>query len=1774
MKKINKKLKLLLIAFALGGFNYLGAQCPAITCPSDITVSNDAGNCDAVVTYTTPVGTNPCGANNILFVSDNAGGTEIPAALTTAGHTVTAVYSDYTTGNNATLQGTLSTYSTIFWHASGSTGSGESHNAATFTNLNSFVASGGDVFVTGYDVIASPTDAALITFLGGTTSADVGHVNGVIVGSNSLTNGYSNIVGMTILNPLFSDQDNLTGTLAPGVSVVLPGSSGAEWSLYSTGAGEIAWVSSGQSGTTAMPLWTTIGSGYHEALLNFANTTTTTLTTGLSSGSSFLVGLTTVTYTVTDHLDSTASCSFTVTVNDTEDPSISCPGNVTQNNDLGICGAVVNYTTPVGTDNCSGSITNQTAGLASGATFPVGTTTNTFVVTDASGNKDSCSFAVTITDNEDPQISCPANMTVDTDPGVCNAVVTYTAPVGTDNCPGATTVQTAGLASGATFPKGITTNTFEVTDAVGKKASCSFTVTVEDNEDPVITCPANITVNNNPGICGAVVNYTAPVGSDNCGVLGIVQTSGLGSGATFPIGTTTETYTITDLSSNTSFCSFIVTVIDAEDPVITCPPSDTVFTDPGLCSAIYTFTDPIGTDNCPASITTQIAGLVSGSAFPKGATTVTFEVVDQSANAVTCSFIITVIDNENPQITCPGNITQDTDPGLCSAVVTYTPPVGTDNCPGQTTYQIAGEVSGYAYPKGVTTNTFVVVDAVGLTDTCSFTITVEDNEDPVISCPGNYIVDTDPGICGTLINYTTPVGTDNCPNPITTQTAGMPTGSTFPKGVTTNTFLVTDQSGNTDVCSFTVTVNDNEDPQISCPGNMTVDTDPGMCSAVVTFTAPVGTDNCPGQTTTQTAGNVSGYAYPKGVTTNTYLVTDAEGNTATCSFTITVEDNEDPQISCPADIVVDNNTGFCGAFVSYSTPVGTDNCPNANTVRTSGLASGWLFPIGTTTNTYVVTDQSGNTAECSFTVTVNDNEDPVLNCPLDMVVSNDLGLCEAVVNFATPVGTDNCPSSVTIQTEGMVSGDSYPKGTTTNSYLVTDASGNTATCSFTITVIDDEDPKIDCPANITVDNDPGVCGAVVTYTPPVGTDNCPGAVTGLNSGLGSGALYPIGTTTETYTVVDAEGFTATCSFTVTVEDNEYPVITCPSDITVNNDLGTCGAVVTYTAPVGTDQCSGHTTVQTVGLVSGSTFPFGETVNTFAVTDTAGNVTTCSFTVTVNDNEAPEISCPEDITVYSDPATCGALVTYTTPVGTDNCTAATNQIEGLASGSMFPIGLTVNTFMVVDHVGYESECSFTVTVVDNENPALTCPANIVVNNDPGICGAVIDYTTPVGTDNCPNPVTVQLEGLGSGATFPIGVTTESYEATDASGNVTSCSFTITVNDTEDPVADELFLPNVNAECTTTLTPPTATDNCDETVTATTNDPLYYDVAGTYTVTWIYEDQYGNSSTQDQTLILTDDQSAPTPDVDPLPDVTADCEVTVTTIPTATDECVGAVTGTTTDPLTYDTQGTYTITWTYDDGNGFTSTQTQTVIIDDVTPPTFTCPADLVTCNGSVSSIALTNVSDLCSTPTVTYALSGATTETGTGDASSETFNAGVTTVTYTVSDEEGNSANCSFEVNYEVINTSVTQTGNMLEASANGFSYQWVNCNNQYAPVSGETGQEFTPTENGSYAVIITGNCVDTSDCYTITTIGIEAIDFDSQISVYPNPVDDIINIEIKGNQSQVDVVITNVNGQEALRAKYTDKQSIEVDVEHLLPNVYFMKVKTSEGTKIIKMVKK
>lgn len=238
-------------------------------------------------------------------------------------------------------------------------------------------------------------------------------------------------------------------------------------------------------------------------------------------------------------------------------------------------------------------------------------------------------------------------------------------------------------------------------------------------------------------------------------------------------------------------------------------------------------------------------------------------------------------------------------------------------------------------------------------------------------------------------------------------------------------------------------------PTIVCPDNITQDNDPGVCGAIVNYSSPTVSTSCP--EVVASCSPASGTLFPVGETIVTCTATDSCGGSAECSFTITVNDVEPPTIICSGNITQDNDPGVSGAVVNFPPPTINDNCPGATFVCTP--TSGSLFPIGTTLVTCIATDTSGNTAECSFTVTVNNVEPPVIDCPEDITVLNDPGTNGAIVNFPDPIVSDNFPNVTSVCTPP--SGSFFPPGNTTVTCTATDAAGNTSTCSFNVRVIVD-----------------------------------------------------------------------------------------------------------------------------------------------------------------------------------------------------------------------------------------------------------------------------------------------------------------------------------------------------------------------------------------------------------------------------------------------------------------------------------------------------------------------------------------------------------------------------------------------------------------------------------------------------------------------------------------------------------------------------------------------
>ncbi|MEO6758387.1 MAG: HYR domain-containing protein, partial [Saprospiraceae bacterium] len=501
-------------------------------------------------------------------------------------------------------------------------------------------------------------------------------------------------------------------------------------------------------------------------------------------------------------------------------------------------------------------------------------------------------------------------------------------------------------------------------------------------------------------------------------------------------------------------------------------------------------------------------------------------------------------------------------------------------------------------------------------------------------------------------------------------------------GIQVITWTYTDGHDNMSSQTQTFNVVSNVAPTLSnCPANITLTADPATCGFQgIAYTAPSVDADC--EAVTLMSSHTPGSFFAVGTTNVTYAATDAGGNTGYCNFTVKVNDNVAPTVNvttCPTgtDGSISNTQGVCGAAYFWNAPqyVATDNC-SPNVAVTSNYPSGYVFPVGTTTVMYTATDGSGNTATfCAFSVSVQDVQSPSMTCPVSATINTAPGTCVANVNVVSPSASDNCSVSVTeTDAMGMPLGSTLPRtqtlspGQTSFYFKATDNSLNAVSCSYTITVVDNEKPKFSgCPSNVDMPADNNGCTKSVTWATPTVTDNCTaftssttytavitGSTTGSTtstSGTNNMMLFNEGLSTVTYTVSDQATVpnSATCSFTVRVTNTTPPTITCPSPITVSAGstcsytlTGSNGIVNNTTAPCDPGTLAYYNSAGAPLTVGISTFPLGTHILTARATDVSNNSSACSFVLTVADRTAPTlVSCPPNITVNSAANLCGA-----------------------------------------------------------------------------------------------------------------------------------------------------------------------------------------------------------------------------------------------------------------------------------------------------------------------------------------------------------------------------------------------------------------------------------------------------------------------------------------------------------------------------------------------------
>jgi uncharacterized repeat protein (TIGR01451 family) len=689
--------------------------------------------------------------------------------------------------------------------------------------------------------------------------------------------------------------------------------------------------------------------------------------------------------------------------------------------------------------------------------------------------------------------------------------------------------------------------------------------------------------------------------------------------------------------------TFVSTSQDS-GPIFTCS-TDSVKTECHIASlqpgqtSLFTFVYQVNSGTPAGTVVSETATISSN----------TSEIHEPDNSALGAGYVLTTTPAAACTLDCPNDIvaTATTHGQGGGAIVTFGAAEGFGNC-GTIS---SSPASGSFFPIGTTT--VITTSSLG-GGGCSFTVNVVDTAAPTISCPANLTVTANSGQShafvpdpnGSSSNVGTPTASGDQPLEVTgSREDGDGLITAYPIGTTDITWLATDPSGRQATCTQQITVLPNQVLTISCPTNVTVASPTGCDPAAVN----VGQATSNSQTATVTAHRSDDLQltdpYPIGTTNITWTSTDTDTQSVSCSQTVTVTgtDTTPPTLTVPPNVSV--ATGSCTATLDdeLGVAVADDDCGTVSITRTgiptfpcptpedpNRRCESFVFPTGTTVITYKATNSAGLFTTGTQTVTVTEDPavSPTITAPADVTLYTgaDATSCGVLVTdldstLGTATASDNCPG-VTVARLDVPPGSVFPLGNTTITYKATDKNGNVATDTQVVTVGDNTPPVVTAPANVTLYTGPGAtsCGHTVNdLDGALGTgsasDNCPGVGAVARSGVPAGNVFPVGTTTLTYSATDAHNNTGQATQIVTVIDNTAPTISCPTNITLEPTCPT-GAIASWTAPIGSDNCPGATTSQTAGLAPGSVFSIGTTTITYTVNDAHGNSTSCSFTVTV------------------------------------------------------------------------------------------------------------------------------------------------------------------------------------------------------------------------------------------------------------------------------------------------------------------------------------------------------------------------------------------------------------------------------------------------------------------------------------------------------------------------------------------------------------------------------
>ncbi len=813
-------------------------------------------------------------------------------------------------------------------------------------------------------------------------------------------------------------------------------------------------------------------------------------------------------------------------------------------------------------------------------------------------------------------------------------------------------------------------------------------------------CPSeDITQFNDPGECGAIVTFETPTASSESGEVQVKRTEGPASGERFPVGTTTVIFTATDAQNITATCSFDVTIIDGEAPIIQCKDPITVTAEPGNDYAIVNFTEPAVVDNC-AALVAQTGGPSPGSQFPIGTKTITYTATDQGNNTDVCSFdvIVKPADVAPEFSNCPSDISRDADQGRCGAVVNFDSPTASDeNGNVEVKRTDSGPASGEEFPVGTTTVVFEATDAQNNTSICEFNIKISDKQAPLIACPGSKILSPNQNGDYLIPNYTSRIISDNCDDVSAVTITQNPAEGTAVTSDTTVEITAVDSSGNTsETCSFTVQLEAQPTPPVADCNSFELPLDVNGQATITAEEVYGGNDSSLLLSINKESFDCSNLGLNPVKLTVTDPATDL---TDECTATITVVDRTAPAIACSGSKILSPNKNGEYLIPNYTSGIISDNCDDVSVVTiTQDPAEGTAVTSDTTVE-ITAEDSSGNTSEtCSFSVQLEAQATaPKAHCH-DLIPTLDAN-GQVSITAQQVYNAEPGNLKLSIDRENF---DCSNLGPNPVKLTVTDpATGLSDSCTATVTIVDETAPTITCPYDQTENYDPAQGFVLPDYSSfAAAADNC--SVTSITQQPAVGTNISQDTQI-TLTAKDAMGNEKSCTFMVLLTQEEVLQITCPGDMTASLNENCLFEVPDYRdmASVNIASAEISQSPEPGDMISEST-----AVKLMAAKD--GQTDICTFNLELRDDIDPVARCVGNYELTLNASGSATISADELDDGSsDNC-GTTSLSLNKTDFTTDDIGENQVVLTVTDAAGNSDNCTTTVTVKENTSaPGYQC-----------------------------------------------------------------------------------------------------------------------------------------------------------------------------------------------------------------------------------------------------------------------------------------------------------------------------------------------------------------------------------------------------------------------------------------------------------------------------------